>query len=434
MKVCVLGLWHLGSVTAGCLAALGHRVVGLDWEPERVADLNGGVAPVSEPGLEELLAQGLGCGQLRFATPADQDLAAFDVLWVCCDTPLGEGGAAQPERVIARIEQTLPALRAGTLVVVSSQLPVGSTRRLQRQAERLRGAPDLSWACVPENLRLGSAVSDFLHPERIVAGLPSGSERQLLEQLLRPIAAPIEWMSVESAEMTKHALNAFLAVSVTFANELASICEAVGADATEVERGLKTDRRIGARAYLAPGAALAGGTLAREVAFLNGIAHERSIDTPLLAAVQPSNAAHRRWARNTLSRLFDDLSRTTVAVWGLTYKPGTDTLRDSPAVELCDWMLEQGAAIRVHDPAVRSLPAHWAGAVQRAESPLAAVRGADALVLATPWPIYREVGAGQLAHAADRLVVLDAGRFMPHLAAAGAHVSYLAVGLPGERA
>jgi len=230
--------------------------------------------------------------------------------------------------------------------------------------------------------------------------------------------------------MTKHALNAFLATSVTFANEVASICEVVGADAKEVERGLKSDRRIGAGAYLAPGAAFAGGTLARDVGFLTGVGRARGITTPLLASILPSNAAHRLWAQNLLRTLFADLSRTTVAVWGLTYKSGTDTLRESPAVELCEWILREGAQLRVHDPVVRSLPPQWGSAVARTDSPLAAVRGAQALVLAVDWPVYREVDGAELLQSIDQLVVLDPNRMRPDLATAAARLRYFAVGIP----
>src|SRR5262249_23256310 len=208
------------------------------------------------------------------------------------------------------------------------------------------------------------------------------------------------------------------------------ICESVGADGKQVERGLKSDRRIGPGAYLAPGAAFAGGTLARDVAFLSGVARARGIATPLLSAILPSNAAHRLWAQNMLRTLFADLSRPTVAVGGLTYKPGTDTLRGSPAVELCEWILREGAQLRVHDPVVRELPPQWGNAVQRTDSPLTAVRGSDALVMAVAWPMYREVDAAELMRGVDALVVLDANRIRPDLAAAGARLRYFAVGTP----
>jgi UDPglucose 6-dehydrogenase len=430
MKICVLGLWHLGSVTAACMAALGHHVVGLDFDEQRVASLSGGSAPLFEPGLEELLRSGLASGRLRFSRTVAEAAAGAQVLWVTSDTPIGSDGEPQPDLIIQQLEHVLPVLDAGTLVLVSSQLPIGSIRALQQRAALLRSGRSVNCACLPENLRLGSALRDFLRPDRIIVGVSSTSDRDVLEELLGTIGAPIEWMSLESAEMTKHALNAFLATSVTFANEVASICEVVGADAKEVERGLKSDRRIGAGAYLAPGAAFAGGTLARDVGFLTGVGRARGITTPLLASILPSNAAHRLWAQNLLRTLFADLSRTTIAVWGLTYKSGTDTLRESPAVELCEWILHEGAQLQVHDPVVRSLPQQWGSAVRRTDSPLAAVRGAQALVLAVDWPVYREVDAAELLQSIDQLVVLDPNRMRPDLATTAARLRYFAVGMP----
>jgi UDPglucose 6-dehydrogenase len=425
MKICVLGLWHLGSVTAAGLAEVGHQVIGLDFDAATVAGLRAGVAPVFEPGLGELIARGLSSGRLRFAARLDE-LEDVDVLWVTYDTPVDDEDNADTNFVMAQIERALPAMNADTLLLVSSQLPVGSMRRLEETAGGSRRV-----ACCPENLRLGRAVSDFLHPERVVVGVRSARDRQRLQDLLSVIAPSIEWMSIESAEMTKHAINAFLATSVVFANEIASLCESVGADARQVERGLKSDSRIGRRAYLAPGSAFAGGTLARDVAFLNNTSLERGVATPLLSSVLPSNELHKYWVQNNLQKLFKDLSRTTVAVWGLAYKPGTDTLRRSQAVELCDWMISVGVSVRVHDPLVKDLPHRWAGIVTRCSEPAAAARDADALVIATEWPLYQTVSLAQLTEGFRDLVVLDANRFLPELAADELHrVRYLAVGTP----
>jgi len=410
MRVCVLGLWHLGAVTAAGLAEAGHQVTGLDFDAATVAALGTGVAPVFEPGLEELILRGLAAHRLRFTARLDP-LERFDVLWVTYDTPVDENDRADTDFVMAQIERVLPEMSAETLLLVSSQLPVGSLRRLEETFGPRRVA------CCPENLRLGHAVRDFLHPERIVVGVRSDRDRQTLTDLLSPMTAFIEWMSVEAAEMTKHAINAFLAASVVFANEIASLCESVGADAKEVERGLKSDGRIGRRAYLAPGGAFSGGTLARDVAYLNEISHGRGVATPLLSSILTSNELHKGWMRRHLQELFAEIPAATVAVWGLAYKPGTDTLRRSLSVELCDWMVGEGAAVRVHDPMVKDLPQHWAGVVSRCGDPEEAIRGADILVVATEWPVYRTVAIP------DRLVVLDANRF---LAAAGRR--YFAVG------
>jgi UDPglucose 6-dehydrogenase len=413
MRICVQGLWHLGSVTTAALASLGHQVVGLDFDAERVAGLRSGKAPVAEPGLEDLIRSELAAGTLRYSTSAIEATDGVEVLWVTYDTPVDESDDAHVEFVLTQVKRVLPCLPAGTLVLVSSQMPVGSIRALEEFAAATLPGKPLSFACSPENLRLGKALDLFLHPDRIVIGARPGAGVATLERLLHSISDRIEWMSVESAEMTKHALNAFLATSVAFANEIASICEVVGADAKEVERGLKTERRIGPRAYLAPGAAFAGGTLARDVRFLNRLGAERAVRAPLLAAVEPSNREHKGWARRKLQGLFPDLSGITVAVWGLTYKPGTDTLRGSAAVELCDWLLRQRAKLNVHDPAVKSLPPRWGDRLQHCADPLAAIEHAQALIIATEWPDYRQIPAESLLERARALTVLDAGRFVP---------------------
>jgi UDPglucose 6-dehydrogenase len=428
MNIGVLGLYHLGSVTAACLATLEHRVVGIDFDVTRVANLSKGIAPIFEPGLDELIRRGLSSGNLRFSSRVD-DARDIDVLWVAYDTPVDDDDNADTDFVMAQIERALLGMSADVVVLVSSQLPVGSVGRLETTALN-RGARQLKVAYSPENLRLGDAVNDFLHPDRIVVGVRSSRDQELLHKVFNSITESIEWMSVESAEMTKHAVNAFLATSVAFANEIASICESVGADAKEVERGLKTENRIGPRAYLSPGAAFAGGTLARDIAFLNRTARERGVITPLLSSVLPSNDTHKHWVQRKLRALFVDLSHATVAVWGLTYKPGTDTLRRSLSVELCDWMIREGATIHVHDPMAKSLPEHWCNAVKRYDDPIPAVHGAQALVVATEWPIYRTISADQLIQCSDRLVVLDANRFLTNLAAAEGRVQYFAVGMP----
>ena len=303
MKICVLGLWHLGSVTAAALAALGHRVLGVEVDQPTVDGLNQGVAPVFEPGLEELLTRGLSSGNLRFSSCLD-DVNDCDVLWVTYDTPVDEDDHADTDFVMARIGEAMGAAGPAVLTLISSQLPVGSVQQLERHAAERRPGVRPRIAYSPENLRFGRAVADFLHPDRIVVGVRAEGDRELLRELLCTIGGSIEWMSVESAEMTKHAINAFFATSVVFANEIASLCESVGADAKDVERGLKTESRIGAGAYLAPGAAFAGGSLARDVDFLSKIARDRGVVTPLLSSVLPSNERHRQWAQKNAARHF----------------------------------------------------------------------------------------------------------------------------------
>lgn len=432
MKVCVHGLWHLGSVTAACLASVGHDVVGLDADQKTIAGLNDGKAPLFEPGLYDLLQAGIAKGRLRFTTAMADAAAAAEVLWVTFDTPVDDDDRADVEFVLNQIKGVLPVLAVGAVVLVSSQMPIGSIRKLESFVRENLADKQLSFACSPENLRLGKALEVFLQPDRIVVGVRTDDARNTLEKLLLPITDRIEWMSVESAEMTKHAINAFLATSVTFANEIASICEVAGADAKEVERGLKTEMRIGPKAYLSPGGPFAGGTLARDIEFLEVASRAKQLVTPLLSSVRASNDEHKNWVRRKLLESFPDLQGATVAIWGLTYKPGTDTLRRSLAVELCDWLIEQGTTVHVHDPVVRQLPEHWSGRVVSHTRSLDAVVGADALVVGTEWPEFRQAATELLSVANPNLVVIDANRHL-QTAVAPLGIKYVAVGTPSAR-
>lgn len=427
MNVCVFGLWHLGSVTAACLASGGHRVMGLDFDEEVIENLAHGQPPLFEPGLEELVKKGIAAGKLEFTTDAERAVRGARVIWLTYDTPVDEDDRADVDYVIERAARLFPYLEPAQQILVSSQLPVGSVRRLEAMLAAARPGLSVSFSCSPENLRLGKAVSAFTRPERVVVGVRSGESKEIISELLAPFTDRIEWMSVESAEMTKHALNAFLAASVVFINEIAALCEQVGADAKEVERGLKSEARIGPGAYLSPGGAFAGGTLARDVAFLSRLGEEHRLPLRLFSAVKASNDAHKNWARRRLVQLLGDLKGKTAAVWGLTYKPGTDTLRRSSAVELCAWLLEQGAHVRAHDPAVKKLPQE----LQRVElcaSPLDAVQAADALVVATEWQEYREVDMRSAAAAMRTPLVLDANRFLAENVEALAQIKYVTVG------
>ena len=432
MMVCVFGLWHLGSVTAACLASVGHQIVGLDFENDIVESLKDGTAPVFESGLDALLKEGLQAGRLHFSIDPKQSLAKINVLWVTYDTPVDEDDHADVDYVLAQIRTVLPLLPPEATILISSQLPVGSIQQLEDFARQSLKRTDLAFACSPENLRLGNALKVFLEPDRIVVGVRDERARLTVGELLRPITERIEWMSIESAEMTKHAINSFLATSVAFANEIASICEMVGADAKEVEQGLKSESRIGPKAYLSPGTAFAGGTLARDIQFLNQLANDRGCKIPLLSSVKTSNDQHHNWVRRHLQNKFPKFSEKTIAIWGLTYKPGTSTLRRSLAVELCNWLLDHGAFLQVHDPLAIDLPTEWSRVVSRKNNPLEALEKADALVVATEWPQYKEVDATSLATMITDLVLIDANRFVQHLSQVKG-VTYIAVGLFDER-
>lgn len=427
MRIGVHGLWHLGSVTAACLASGGHDVVGLDDDASTVSGLASGEPPLFEPGLAELVRAGLATKRLRFTTDAASALATAEIYWVTFDTPVDEADSADVDFVVERVKLALPHLPRGCLVIVSSQLPVGTIEAIARHA-RAVGQETLRFASIPENLRLGKAIEVFTKPDRFIVGAETEADKEKVKALLAPFTDKIVFMSVPSAEMTKHAINAFLATSVAFANEIATICELVGADAREVAKGLKSEERIGPRAYVSPGVAFAGGTLARDIAFLSDIGRGHGTELALIPAVRTSNDAHRGWAAHRLECLLGKIAGKTVAVLGLTYKPGTSTLRRSASVELARNLAAAGARVKAFDPAVGEGYAGLNDILELCSSAEAAVRGADAVVIATEWPDFRSLDWPRLICTMARHIVLDANGMLADQLDALSGVAYAAVG------
>ena len=426
-RIVVTGLWHLGCVTAACLAEH-YEVVGHDHDRQTVDDLAAGRPPLFEPGLTELVGEGLEAKRLRFATRA-ADAGAAKVLWVAFDTPVDEEDRADVEFIAGAVSGWFPFLAPRTLVIISSQIPAGFTARMEREANE--GGFDLRFAYLPENLRLGEALNVFRRPERVVAGVRTDADREEIAGLLRPFTENVVWMSVESAEMAKHALNAFLATSITFANEVAAICERVGADFRDVERALRSDARIGPRAYLSAGLGFGGGTLARDVRTLASISEERDTPADLLQAVLRSNARQQRWAASTLERELGPLKDKRIAVLGLTYKPGTDTLRRSSVVELCRRVHAEGARIVAFDPAVREL-GEASTFIDLADSAESAMEGADAVVIGTEWPEFLRLSPASF-DAMRRRIVIDPKRWLEGRLQTDGTISYFGVGLSRKR-
>ncbi len=428
-RICVFGLWNLGTVTAACLAAEGHAVIGLDPDPKTVNALLAGRPPVAEPGLSELLVTEMQAGRLSFTHDAAQALGGTDLLWVTFDTPVDEDDRADAEWVEAQLDRVRPMVNPGTLILISSQVPVGFARRME-QAWR-RAESTLHFASIPENLRLGQALERFRRPDRVVIGLGEDTPREPMEALFEPMKSRIEWMSLESAEMSKHALNGFLALSATYANELARLCERVGADASEVERALRADSRVGAGAYVAPSGPVGGGTLVRDVAFLRKIAHDLDVSVPMLDAMPASNQAHQNWTYNQVEALLVGIACPRVAILGLTYKPGTNTLRRSTALELCAALSARGVEVRAFDPAIDELPDVIPGAQLRSRD--GALSGADVAVLMTAWPEFKTIQVTDLVGQMRRCRVVDQTGFLSHLAA-DPRVQYVRVGTTSAKA
>jgi UDPglucose 6-dehydrogenase len=426
VKVCVQGLWHLGTVTAACLADAGFTVVGQDGDASTVSALKEGRAPLFEPGLDALVAKGLVAGRLAFTTDLAKAVAEADVLCVTYDPPVDDDDRADSDFVIGQVRATFPFLRRNVVVLVSSQLPVGSVARLEGAHAAGSYPGPIHFACSPENLRLGKAIEAFTKAERIVVGVRDAKAKAILQPLLQPFCVHLLWVSVEAAEMTKHALNAFLATSVTFINDIATLCEQEGIDAAEVESALRSEPRIGQRAYIRPGSGFAGGTLARDVIFLTQIRARHGSSLPLLESIVPSNIAHRKWAFRQIERHFLSGRGKRVAVLGLAYTPGTSAIRRSVAVELCRDLLAWGAEVRAHDPVVSGLPDDLA-AVQLCVSADKAAEGADALVLATAWPHYEQLPAADVVGAMREKLVIDPDRFLSSWEALP-NVRYLTIG------
>ena len=418
MKIAVCGLWHLGTVTAACLASAGHDVVGLDEDPALIDQLSSAVLPVAEPGLADLTSAQLAAGRLRFSNDFGQT-ADVDVVWIAYDTPVDEDDRADTAFVQTRALRAITAMRPGTVLLVSSQMPVGSVARLAAAASR----PDIHYACSPENLRLGKSINVFMQPDRFVIGVRDQATREILTAVFDPITNRLEWMSIESAEMTKHAINAFLATSICFINEIATLCETSGADALEVERGLKSEQRIGPQSYLHAGGAFSGGTLARDIAFLRALGEQSGIGIPLVEGVFASNEYHKTWLPRCIAGVFPTLVGRRVTVLGLTYKPGTDTLRRSAAVEAAQWLHLQGADVHAYDPQVHSLPPGLATQITLHASLPSALADAETMVVMTPWPEFRLMDP-----ALAPTVVFDAARFLEPVLLGQPRLRYFSIG------
>jgi UDPglucose 6-dehydrogenase len=323
--------------------------------------------------------------------------------------------------VLGQLRRALPHLPGGALVLISAQLPVGTCARLEKEY------PQFHFACSPENLRLGKAIDAFEKAGRAVVGIRTDAKKALLEELFQPFAAQTLFMRTESAEMVKHALNSFLALSITFINEIARLCEHTGADAKEVSAGLKSEARIGPKAYLGPGGPFAGGTLARDVVTLSKLADLHGETISVIPAIKQSNDLHRGWAFRRLQSRLGGLRGKQIAVLGLTYTTNTDTLRRSAAVELCQQLVAAGAQVTAFDPAVKQLPAELA-AIALATDLAAALPGAEAVVVCTEWPQFRQADWSALVPQLRQPVFVDANRFLDKELMSVPGVEHLSVG------
>ena len=385
MKVAVIGLWHQGVVGAACLADLGYDVLAADTDRERVDRLTEGKAPLYEPGLDELLRRGLDSRRLQFTTDLSAAVLGRSNILLMFDTPVDDNDDSDLGEIRAAVSTIAPHLEPDAVILVTAQVPVGTCDEIQQMTRR-------AVAYIPENLQLGQAIERFRTPPLPVVGANDNATLDRIEALLSSL--PVQWqrVSLRTAEMTKHALNSFLAVSICFANELGNLCDEVGADGRRLAEVLRLEPRIGAKARLSPGLGFSGGTLARDMQTLRKLGDRNGIETPLLDGAWVSNQRQNRTVIHKLKQnLGENLRGRRIAILGLTYKPETSTLRRSAALEIAGELIREGADVWASDPrASRDELSAYPG-LHFVENPYDAIRQGDALVLMTPWKQYREL-------------------------------------------
>lgn len=433
MRVGVFGTGYVGLVTGTCFAEMGHEVICCDIDPEKVARLRQGDVPIYEPGLEELVERNVLEDRLRFTTDAEETVARAEVLFIAVGTPPGEDGSADL-RYVLDVARTIGRLADGPRVVVNkSTVPVG-TADLVREA--LAEASDHTFAVVsnPEFLKEGTAVDDFMKPDRIVVGTDDPDARRTMEDLYAPFVRtgnPIHFMDARSAEMTKYAANAMLATRITFMNEIANLCELVGADVDHVRTGIGSDRRIGT-SFLFPGIGFGGSCFPKDVRALERLADDVGYAFPLMRAVHTVNEAQKRvLVERVRGRYGDDLGGRRFAVWGLAFKPRTDDVREAPALVLIEALLAAGARVSVFDPeAMESAYRDLGDRVEYAESAYGALEGADALLVATEWNEFRFPDFERMKSLLKEPVVFDGRNVYDPDRMAGQGFTYYSIGRP----
>jgi len=385
--IAIIGTGYVGLTSGACLAHLGHDVVCADVDADKVARLSAGEVRTVEAGLGDLVAEGQAAGRLRFTDDVADAVAGREVVILCVPTPHAPDGSVDLSAVETAATAIGPALEPGAVVVDKSTVPVGTTHLVAGLLDR----DDVSVASNPEFLREGTAVADFLGPDRIVVGADDDRTREVVRSLYDGVDAPVVLTDPASAETIKYAANAFLVTKLSFANAIAAVCEAVGADIDDVVLGLGYDDRIGAN-HLRPGPGWGGSCFPKDSRALIHQAGQAGYDFRFLdSAIEVNRQQFDRMVDKVRRAVGGDLSGRTVAVWGLTFKAGTDDLRDSPALEVIDRLLAAGAAVRAHDPTVAVHRDPVPAAVDLVVDPVAACVGADALVVLTEWPEYAAV-------------------------------------------
>ena len=435
MKIAMIGGGYVGLVSGACFADLGVDVCVVERDPAKLALLLDGKMPIYEPGLDRLAHENVAAGRLRFTADLPAAVAGVEAVFIAVGTPTRRGdGHADVSYVNAAAEQVARALTGYAVIVTKSTVPVGTGRRIFEIMQAAR--PDLEFdvASNPEFLREGSAIGDFMRPDRVVIGTRSARAQNVMRQLYRPlnlIETPLVFTAIETAELTKYAANSFLAMKVTFINEMADLCEKVGADVHDVARGIGLDGRIG-RKFLHPGPGYGGSCFPKDTLALARIAQDWGAPSRLVETTVAVNEARKAgMAARIVAACGGSVRGKTIAVLGLTFKPETDDMRDAPSLPIVHRLVEQGAKIRAYDPEGMELARPMLpDGVMFCHSAAEAMSGAHAMVLVTEWNEFRALAPAMLAETLHDKVVVDLRNALDPVAMRQAGLSYSAVGRP----
>jgi UDPglucose 6-dehydrogenase len=423
-RVVVVGLWHLGSVNAVGFCEKGYAVTGIEPDAARLASFRAGKAPLFEPGLDDALKKHIASGALTFASSFEA-VAEADYFVIAYDSPVDANDAVDITPVVEAAKNAAPYLRPATPVVVTSQVPLGSCAAIEAQIEKANAGWKSGIVYTPENLRLGQAIGLFLEPDMLVFGTSKKAALDAALALYEPFVTEKVPMDLKSAEMVKHALNTFLATSITFINEIAAISKRLGADSVQVGKALKLDKRIGKKALLMPGLGFSGGTLARDVRQLQKFASELGHRAPLLDAIFTVNEGTFDEVVAIVRRKLGALKGRTIGILGLTYKAGTSTVRQSPALKVIARLTSEDATCLAYDP--QADPAELAESALRVERVASiddVTKRAEALVLLTEWPEFRDYDYTKVAAAMKTPIVVDAKNILDPARARAAGIDY----------
>lgn len=434
-KVVIIGTGYVGLVTGTCFAELQNDVTCVDIDAQKIKRMQDGEVPIYEPGLEDLFQRNIAAGRLRFTTDLAAAMQDGEVVFLALPTPPGEDGSADLSYVLGVADQLGPLLNRHTVIVDKSTVPVGTAEQVRdRIAKNAKVAFDV--VSNPEFLKEGFAVEDFMQPNRVVIGSSSQQAIDVMAELYAPITDeqhPLLFMNERSAELTKYAANSFLAMKITFMNQIANLCERVGADVDAVRRGVGSDERIGHR-FLYPGIGYGGSCFPKDVLALMHTAKQFGYDFDLLETVIGHNREQQKVLIDKIMKYYNgDISGKTFALWGLAFKPDTDDIREAPALAMIEALTAAGATIRAYDPeAMHNVQARFAGndKLELVENALEAAKGADALILATEWKEFAGVHAAEIKQLLKEPVVFDGRNIYPLEEMKAAGLYYESIGRP----